>query len=566
MSIDKIVVGVDSTGNGMADAVGDVIDYNIVVTNTGNVTLTGVTVVDPLTGTNVVIGDIGVGETVETAASYAITQADLDTQGGGDGDIDNTATADSNETAPVEDSEAVELVYNPLMSIDKIVVGVDSTGNGMADAVGDVIDYNIVVTNTGNVTLTGVTVVDPLTGTNVVIGDIGVGETVETAASYAITQADLDTQGGGDGDIDNTATADSNETAPVEDSEAVELVYNPNIEVVKLVDVGSGFFDANSPTGPQVNISGGTATFRVELTNIGNVSLTDITLTDVVDGGGIIDLSGYTLVESMAQDGILEVGETAYLEYSMPLTAGQHLNTVYVSTAQGAEDDDPAHYFGLVNDGPGVRTPGGWGHSFKLLSFWDGVDGNEIDAEKDEFPDAELTYAVDSNGDGVIDGSDEAGLLLGDYNRDGLANDGHNIFISLEDALDLVRNETGAKGWNKVDDLGRQAVATWLNYLAGNSINDDEAGLSETDAEHWMNTAIDWLLENADANNDGNFSMNGAKVRAREDAWYFGGQILDALDEYNNFGTVDGVINAHDADDVVFVSALSSFVDDFQFV
>ena len=96
-----------------------------------------------------------------------LTQADLDGAGnaGSDIDIDNTATADSNETPPVDDSEEVPLVQHPGLAIDKEFVNVTGgDGDALADAVGDVLNYTVAVTNTGNVTLTGVTVVDPLTG------------------------------------------------------------------------------------------------------------------------------------------------------------------------------------------------------------------------------------------------------------------------------------------------------------------------------------------------------------------------------------------------------------------
>ena len=57
------------------------------------------------------------------------------------------------------------LVYNPSLAIDKVFLNVTGgDGNTLADAVGDVLNYTVTVTNTGNVTLTGVTVVDPLTG------------------------------------------------------------------------------------------------------------------------------------------------------------------------------------------------------------------------------------------------------------------------------------------------------------------------------------------------------------------------------------------------------------------
>ena len=57
------------------------------------------------------------------------------------------------------------LVYDPTLAIDKVFVNVTGgDGNTMRRAVGDVVDYTLTATNTGNVTLTGVTVVDPLTG------------------------------------------------------------------------------------------------------------------------------------------------------------------------------------------------------------------------------------------------------------------------------------------------------------------------------------------------------------------------------------------------------------------
>ena len=89
-----------------------------------------------------------------------MTQADIDNNGGGDGDIDNTATADSDQTGPASDSAAVPLAQSPALSIEKTVTGVDAdtTPPFLVDAAGDVIWYSILVTNTGNQTLTGVSV------------------------------------------------------------------------------------------------------------------------------------------------------------------------------------------------------------------------------------------------------------------------------------------------------------------------------------------------------------------------------------------------------------------------
>ena len=458
------------------------------------------------------------------------------------------------------------------------------------------ITYSLKVTNTGNQTLTGITVTDPLTGLSYVydgslapgasftINNGDVDKNGDAAdLQYSVTQSDIDTDGGGDGDIDNTATAKADEGVEDDDSEEVLVDYNPGIDLEKLVSVDGGhtFADADEPMGPEANIAGGDAIFRIEIENTGNVTLTNFSISDVDSNLGAIDLSGVTIHESISNDGHLEVGETAWLTYSAPLTAGQHQNIATVTTDQGASDSDAAHYFGLASDGPGVRTPGGWGNSFKLLTFWDGIDGNEIGADKEKFPDAELLYDVDVDGDGVINDGDQSGetgtpyLMLGDYNRNGIEDAGETtLIISYDLALQLLENRQTGRKLDKRDDVARQATATWLNYLAGNEIGEDTGGAHPVSPRDWLDEAIDWLLKHGDKNpaDDGILDLKGGIVRGRHDDWReevdgisAGREILHALDEYNNFGTVDGVIYAHDADDAVFVSALNSYSDTFIF-
>ncbi|TFV95488.1 DUF11 domain-containing protein, partial [Algoriphagus kandeliae] len=278
LSITKTAVGIDEAGDGVLNEAGDLIDYEIEVTNDGNVTLTNVTIVDPLTGTDVNIGDLAPGASHTESTSYAITQNDLDTNGGGDGDIDNTATADSDQTGEETASEEVPLTQNPVLSITKTAVGVDAAGDGVLNEAGDIIDYEIEVTNDGNVTLTNVMIVDPLTGTDVNIGDLAPGASHTESISYAITQEDLDTRGGGDGDIDNTATADSDQAGPVEDSEAVDLVYDPVLSITKTAvavdDAGDGI----------LNNADEVIDYEIVVTNDGNVTLTNVTVIDPLTG------------------------------------------------------------------------------------------------------------------------------------------------------------------------------------------------------------------------------------------------------------------------------------------
>ena len=93
------------------------------------------------------LGTLNVGETWIYTASYTLTQADIDNNGGGDGDIDNVATGDSDQTPPDTDNETVPLVRTPALNVTKDVTSV--TG-GTANAAGDVIVYTIRVQNTGN--------------------------------------------------------------------------------------------------------------------------------------------------------------------------------------------------------------------------------------------------------------------------------------------------------------------------------------------------------------------------------------------------------------------------------
>jgi uncharacterized repeat protein (TIGR01451 family) len=124
----------------------------------------------------------------------------------------------------------------PSLNITKTVTDVGGDGeSGSVDAAGDVITYQVVLSNEGDVDLTGVTLSDSLvsvvgnavetggTGTN---GDgiLDVGETWTYSYTYTATQADIDSNGGGDGDIDNTATADSCQTKPESASAAVPVV------------------------------------------------------------------------------------------------------------------------------------------------------------------------------------------------------------------------------------------------------------------------------------------------------------------------------------------------------
>ena len=336
-------------GNSLADRKGDIVDYNVRVTNAGNVTLTGVTVADPLTGLGQAIGTLAPGEYRDFQTQYAITQTDLNDQGGGDGDIDNTASADSNETDAVTSSTAFGLVYEPTLSVKKVVVGIDEDGNGLLDKQGDVVDYEVVLKNTGNITLTGVSVADPVTG--LMLDDLTLlpGESFTTQTSYAITQNDLDTNAGGDGNLDNAVTADSDQTDPVVDSEDVGIIYDPLMVLAKVVT-------SIDPTGnKRADTVGDLINYALELRNEGNVTITGIALNDsmatltrgldtVGNDDNILDVGeiwSYTATYALTQDdidgrgtdglGYIENVATATSTNTAPATATAKAGVAYVA-------------------------------------------------------------------------------------------------------------------------------------------------------------------------------------------------------------------------------------------
>jgi hypothetical protein len=144
------------------------------------------------------------GASETCTGTYVLTQADADA-----GRKDTLATAVSAEAGPRTAAASVPLGQSP--AVDLVKTGLlDLGGNGTADA-GDLIHYLLDVTNTGNVTLSNLEVVDPLVGPVTCPGgnpmpSLAPGGTETCTASYAVTRADVDA-----GLVLNTATVSADE-------------------------------------------------------------------------------------------------------------------------------------------------------------------------------------------------------------------------------------------------------------------------------------------------------------------------------------------------------------------
>ena len=87
-------------------SVGTVIHYTVVVSNTGNVTLTNIIVNDPLTGLNQTIASLAPGASRTFNPTYTITQNDINR-----GYLNNTARANYNfGGTPYSESASVQII------------------------------------------------------------------------------------------------------------------------------------------------------------------------------------------------------------------------------------------------------------------------------------------------------------------------------------------------------------------------------------------------------------------------------------------------------------------------
>jgi len=246
---------------------GDSIDYTFSVENTGNVVLSNVTLSDPgiaISGGPIVSLGTGVTDTTTFTGTYIITQADIDF-----GSFTNTATVNSTEGVSDTSTFIQPLQQVPALTLVKSGTLNDDDGTPGVSA-GDSISYIFTVTNTGNMTLTDITVSDPVA--TVIGGPLatlapGASDNTTFTGTYIITQADIDA-----GTFTNTATANSVEGATDDDSDTQPLAQNSGLTLVKVAS-------------PQTySAASQTINYQFQFTNSGNVTLhAPFTVTDDKD-------------------------------------------------------------------------------------------------------------------------------------------------------------------------------------------------------------------------------------------------------------------------------------------
>ncbi|UZD21773.1 DUF7507 domain-containing protein [Algoriphagus halophytocola] len=304
---------VKSDNGAEVNAAGDVITYTLTVTNTGNVTLTKVMVSDPLTGLDQNAGTLAPGASTALNTEYVVTQADVDA-----GFVLNTALA-SGESPDGEDPEDETEIETPIDPLPSITLGKTVDVTSVSEA-GVVLNYTLLVKNTGNVTLTSGELTDPKTGLAVGSLTLAPGEERSFQTTYTVTLEDI-LSGEPILNVATVKAVHENSETPVEaeDDATVNVDLTAGIQIDKTADK------------TVVYEIGEVITYTITVTNTGTAPLVDVQVND--------PMTGFTeSVEMLLPNEVLEYSTTYTVTES---DIANQENLVNVATVTATNPVDP---------------------------------------------------------------------------------------------------------------------------------------------------------------------------------------------------------------------------------
>lgn len=339
----------------VAYQLGETIRFSITVKNAGNVDLEGIELTDIMngaagnatvgTGSNTLtVGTLRAGEERQYSFAYTVREEDLKIPGEADG-IKNTATAVASDgTTGYGETEYIKIgEQRPDFTVAKRITSTGTAEDGKY-AVGGTIRYEITVANTGNTTLRNIVVRDTMTGatgtiSNVVgavwqersgsfsVNEIAVGSSATITYDYVVQPEDAGKT------IRNTAIG-----KPWSDVVTETEIENKELGVMKYV--------ANRPANGTGYVMGEEILFGVTVRNIGNVSLSDIRITDEMHNATgqatpvIVNEEGETeVLDSDHIIGRLGAGEYTTVYYSYIVQEGDIGKTDIYNAATATSGD-----------------------------------------------------------------------------------------------------------------------------------------------------------------------------------------------------------------------------------
>ena len=400
MTVAKAVTNSGSGENGEFK-LGETIQYKITLTNDGNVTLSSVSFRDyfgvteditTLVGEDITEKLTPVGEFnnvlkpsefAEFTYSYEVQEEDLGKVVVNE--VTSLSAFDDKDVPAVVDDEAAKVTSdvedpNPHLTVTKTATS--HPGPGGKYDLNDVITYDIVVENDGNVTINGITVVDIMKDSaDNEIGTLDLdvdpfslepNEEKTIPVTYTVTEDDLGKT------LKNYAFASAvDPTDPGEevtgegetDGEETEE-RTPGLKVEKTV--------ISQPTHNGMFRRGDTVTYRITVTNTGNVTLADVTLEDELivtfpnTGGQDTRLDNGKLIKAT-----LKPDDTWTVECQYVITEEDEGKTVYnKAAATGADHEDNTAQDDATSEGIDVER-----RYTLVIHYVHGVTGESLHAD-----------------------------------------------------------------------------------------------------------------------------------------------------------------------------------------
>lgn len=383
------VKGIDYVAGNKVE-VGDVLTYTIKVTNTGNVSLSGIAVTDTFTGsaaptTETVgvtwnlnaetgkyeatwnVGELAAGTDATLTYTYTVQAADQGKT------ITNNAVAKSGTTED-GDNNTVD-VYNPGLKVNKAVTKVNDTVVAAGETVvvqkDDVLTYTITVKNTGDQDLTNVVVTDTkwsngtkitvsgvddpvtLTSGSYTISSLAEDAIVTITYTYKVTDADVTV-----GKVTNNVSVTSDETPGGEDGgTTTDVVGDVTVQPadITIYTGGDGYTGAvNGSNGDSLGITSGLPEpgFYINLPTALDTALKKAA---GHTGTGPLDLSGHvtftastgsgeprkwTLARYDNHEGNDSVAFDKYIYRLVPANAQEPIRMQFTKDGQTATSDD----------------------------------------------------------------------------------------------------------------------------------------------------------------------------------------------------------------------------------
>ena len=339
LAVDKEVT--NTPAEGTAYVLGETVAYEITVANTGNVTIKNILVEDPLTGGRWNIPSLAPGAAQNFETSYVVTTEDITNNGG---KITNIATANGTDLAgePVEASAKEEVAIvtpNPSITLIKNATNADSV-NGAK--VGDVVTYEITVTNTGNVVVSNLKVKDALVDFEETIASLAPLASKTYTVDYTVTEADVI-----NGKVLNVATATgtaANGTDVKDEAEEEVLTENAKSELTLTKETTS------KAAADDKYALGETITYKITAANTGNLTLTNVVVTDELTGDE-------WKVDSEMKPGDKVEFTAEYVVTETDIKEGKVLNVATAAAEDKDPDSDPKEVKAQAEDPTEAQNP-----------------------------------------------------------------------------------------------------------------------------------------------------------------------------------------------------------------